>query len=567
MLPRIGLAPKRAFPFRTDDPFPKISANVIAAGGREEKIELLCDGQQFVVDGIHPDTRQPYQWPKGDLIQFAREDLPYIHAAEARQLVDDVVRILERFGYRTKAAPSRGDGADGGEGVGWIPNLIDHDELAAYAMKLLKSGMGDGSVVNFLREGVRSLQGADEERRQRRLDEIPGMVRSARWKLDQEAEERGRQEAPNDAPPPQEDDKPLPKLVPIRFVKGEVLPSRDWIAYDGWIPTRKVTLIQGDGGEGKTPLVHQLQSSCAAALPWLGLRVKECASVGFYTEDEEQDLKERQAAIDAAYGCACDEIGNMHLFPRVGEENELVVFDRARRPVLTKFYQQICEAALDLHARLVVLDVAVDLFGGNEIARQEVRAFFRPLIGLARKIDGAVVLTSHVSQAGIRSDGGHSGSTDWSNAVRSRLYLNRPKAEDSEEADTNARILTRKKANFASIGDTVKLHWENGLIVPDGLSAPSYFRRSAEDVFLALLDAVTSEGQKVSPKPRAGNYAPSVFMNRRPREREDYQRVDLVRAMQGLFQRRRSRSFPTVRRRAVTKSSSALTRRPKEDLP
>ena len=172
-------------------------------------------------------------------------------------------------------------------------------------------------------------------------------------------------------------------------------------------------------------------------------------------------------------------------------------------------------------------------------------------------------MTSHVSQAGIRSDGGHSGSTDWSNAARSRLYLNRPKAENGDEADTNARILTRKKANFASIGDTIKLHWENGLIVPDGLSTPSYFRRSADDVFLALVDAVTEEGQRVSPKPRAGNYAPALFMKRPPKEREDYQRVDFERAMQrGLAPvAGGSRSFPMDRRRATPKSSCALTRR------
>ena len=245
----------------------------------------------------------------------------------------------------------------------------------------------------------------------------------------------------------------------------------------------------------------------------------ECVSVGFYTEDEEYDLKERQAAIDAAYGCDCVGTGNMHLFPRAEEdENELVVFDRARRPVLTKFYRQFREAALDLRARLAVLDVAVDLFGGNEIVRQEVRAFFRPLNSLAREIDGGVVMTSHVSQAGIRSDGGHSASTDWSNAGRSRLYLNRPKAENGDAADANARLLTRKKANLASIGDTIKLHWENGLIVPDKVDMRRDFPRSADDVFLALVDAVTEEGQKVSPKPKAGNYAPALFMKRR-RER------------------------------------------------
>jgi hypothetical protein len=535
---RFGRFPKRAIPFRTDAPFAKITVKLIAPDGSEgQRLELMCDGQQVVVDGIHPDTGKPYDWHGGVLGDIKREDLAYLHGEQATALIADAVALLDAdFGYRcADQARTRAKEAGNGDKLAdWAVDFADHDALAALSMKLLKSGMRDGAAVNFLRAGVGGIANIEEDRRARRLKEIPGMVASARAKFDDEQKPDGQSGA----------DEPLAKLTPIRFVKGEVLPAREWIAYDGWIPTRKVTLIQGDGGEGKTPLVHQLQSSCATALPWLGLRVRECASVGFYTEDEEQDLKERQAAIDAAYGFDCAETGNMHLFPRVGEENELVVFDRARRPTVTKFYHQVCEAALDLRARLVVLDVAVDLFGGNEIARQEVRAFFRPLNSLARQIDGGVVLTSHVSQAGIRSDGGHSGSTDWSNAVRSRHYLNRPKAEEGDAADTNARIFTRKKANLASIGDTLKLHWENGLILPDGLSMPSYFRRSAEDVFLALLDAVTNEGQKASPKLKAGNYAPALFMRRPPKEREDYQRRDFERAMQALLQHRRIKIVP-----------------------
>ena len=346
-----------------------------------------------------------------------------------------------------------------------------------------------------------------------------------------------------------DENKPLPKLVPIRFVKGEPVPSREWIVHDGWIPTRKVTLLQGNGGDGKTPLVQQLQSSCATGLPWLGLRIEECASIGVYTEDEEQDLKERQAAIDAAYGQHCASTGKMHLFPRADEENELVVFDRSGKPTFTPFYHQVREAAFDLHARLVVLDVAVDLFGGDEINRRHVRAFMRPLNTLARQIDGAAVLTSHVSQAGIKSDGGHSASTDWSNASRSRLYLNRPKAEDGEPADTNARILTRKKANFASIGDTIKLHWKNGVIIPDAPATPSYFRRPVDDVFLALLDEhCAANRQSLSENSHSGNFAPRVFANAAANARDGYGQGDFRQAMERLFKSRKIRSASYGRR-------------------
>jgi RecA-family ATPase len=365
-------------------------------------------------------------------------------------------------------------------------------------------------------------------------------------------------EAPGNGADPEP---PLPKLIPMRFVEGEVPKPREWIVHDGWIPRRKVTLIQGDGGDGKTPLVQQLLSSCATALPWIGLRVEECVGVGFFTEDEERDLDLRQADIDAHYGQPCASTGKMHLFPRVDEDNELVVFDRAGTPSLTPFYRQAREAALDLHARLIVLDVAVDLFGGTENDRRHVRGFMRPLGALAREIDGAVVMTAHVSQAGIKSEGGHSGSTDWSNGPRGRLYLSRPKAENGEDTDPNARIFTRKKANFASVGDTIKLHWERGLIVPDNFTS-SQFRRSVDDVFLALLDAVTAEGQNVSDKSRAGNYAPTLFMKRPAKDRGDYKKPDFDRAMQSLL---KSRKIKIVSYGPASKGNQKLIRAETEE--
>src|SRR5215510_506966 len=54
ILVRIGKPPKRAIPFRTLAPFAKIIINVTAPNGAPEKIEFLADGQQVVVDGIHP---------------------------------------------------------------------------------------------------------------------------------------------------------------------------------------------------------------------------------------------------------------------------------------------------------------------------------------------------------------------------------------------------------------------------------------------------------------------------------------------------------------------------------
>jgi hypothetical protein len=208
----------------------------------------------------------------------------------------------------------------------------------------------------------------------------------------------------------------------------------------------------------------------------------------------------------------------------------------------------VIEATLDYRAELIMLDVAADLYGGNEIVRAEVRAFIRALNAMIEQTGGTIVFTGHVSQSGIKTEGGHSASTDWSNGVRTRWYLDRPKVEDGGVFDPDTRQFTRKKANFASIGDIVKLRRSPaGLFIPDGpspTSAAASFRPPAGDVFLDLLDATIKEGQVVSSKSRASNFAPVLFSRRPPPARHDYLRADFERAMQQLFQDGRIKIVP-----------------------
>jgi putative DNA primase/helicase len=98
---RIGKSPKRAIPLRTDTPFKKIKIKFeTPKDAPEQAIEVLCDGQQFVVHGIHPDTGQPYRWPDGALWEVPYDKLPVIAESEARQLAEDVVQLLvKNHGY------------------------------------------------------------------------------------------------------------------------------------------------------------------------------------------------------------------------------------------------------------------------------------------------------------------------------------------------------------------------------------------------------------------------------------------------------------------------------------
>ena len=60
---RVGRAPKRLLAYRAAEPFGRIRLWFKAAdSARVHLVELLGDGQQYVVDGIHAATRQPYAW-------------------------------------------------------------------------------------------------------------------------------------------------------------------------------------------------------------------------------------------------------------------------------------------------------------------------------------------------------------------------------------------------------------------------------------------------------------------------------------------------------------------------
>jgi Bifunctional DNA primase/polymerase, N-terminal len=103
LMVRIGLPPKRAIPFKTDEPFKKIT--IVFASG--EKLEFLGDGQQVVVAGIHPDTNKPYAWFGGEPWTVARDDLPSITEGEARELMELAADlVVTEFGYvRTSGRP------------------------------------------------------------------------------------------------------------------------------------------------------------------------------------------------------------------------------------------------------------------------------------------------------------------------------------------------------------------------------------------------------------------------------------------------------------------------------
>jgi hypothetical protein len=197
---RTGRAPKRAVLFHTAEPFNKITVNLVAPDGdTSQKLELLCDGQQVVGFGIHPDTGKPYTWQGINGALPALKELPAITEEEARQLVNDAAALLcEKFDY-TRKKRSTGDGQSSAEDWSTLyANILTgadlHASINSLAMKMIVAGTDAGAVVNTLRALMNQCTAEHDARWKERYDDIPRSVATAEEKVSEEAE---RQETNN----------------------------------------------------------------------------------------------------------------------------------------------------------------------------------------------------------------------------------------------------------------------------------------------------------------------------------------------------------------------------------
>src|SRR5262249_5908987 len=139
---RFGKPPKRLIMLRTDEPFDKLYYVFKAPDGSEHKIEILGDGQQYVVDGLHPETHKPYGWFGGELKTIKREDLPYIRFNDAKEFISAAKKLLaEEFGLVVTNASSNlqtnGGGAARVHTNGGSKNPQADPELIAEALAII----------------------------------------------------------------------------------------------------------------------------------------------------------------------------------------------------------------------------------------------------------------------------------------------------------------------------------------------------------------------------------------------------------------------------------------------
>lgn len=308
-------------------------------------------------------------------------------------------------------------------------------------------------------------------------------------------------------PPPA----PVATFHAVSALADREIPPRAWLVAD-LIPAGTVTLLTGDGGTGKSLIAAQLAVAVCLGSSWMGYAVAGGGAVYISAEDDETELLRRLADIAKSEDVTFADLDRLTISSLAGKSALLANLERNGGLRASRLMKEV-EAILDTQRpALLVLDTLADLFPGNENDRAQARQFIGLMRGLAMRYECAVLLLSHPSIEGMRSGSGTSGSTAWSNSVRSRLYFDRIKSDDFE-VDADARILRCLKSNYSRAGAEIKVRWREGVFKPDeaeaGLDRQAAGAR-AERVFMKLLRLFTEQGRRVSHR-HGPSYAPKEF--------------------------------------------------------
>ncbi len=211
----------------------------------------------------------------------------------------------------------------------------------------------------------------------------------------------------------------------------------------------------------------QLATCATLGLPWLGMGVKPVKALMLACEDDRRIVRLRQRWINRALNYEMSDVldAGLDVIPRMGSDNTLMELDRSiwrmkRTPLMEKLILRCRRTGI----QLVIIDTVTKTFGGRQDDARHVTQFIDEMQRVAELIRGVVLLTQHPSMYGRKSGTGESGSVQWENAVRSRLYVYKHQAL--------GLVLEGMKANYSAKAAPLKIEWRRGVFEPVAPPAP-----------------------------------------------------------------------------------------------
>ena len=236
-----------------------------------------------------------------------------------------------------------------------------------------------------------------------------------------------------------------PEMVKIIRMSDVELTPVDWL-WKPYLPFGKLSVLQGNPGEGKTYFAMHLAAAC--------------------TNGKLLPNMERIEPFNVIYQTAEDGLGDT-VKPRLIEagadlDRVLVIDDSDVQ--LTLSDERIEKAIIENNARLVIIDPIQAYLGADVDMNRanEVRPIFMRLGQVAQRTGCAILLIGHLNKAaGMQSLQRGLGSIDIAAAVRSVMFIGKLKH------DPTMRILTHEKSSLAppgvslafSLGDEGGFRW------------------------------------------------------------------------------------------------------------
>jgi hypothetical protein len=227
-------------------------------------------------------------------------------------------------------------------------------------------------------------------------------------------------------------------LVPMLCYKDIEQTSVEWLWFP-YIPFGKLTIIQGNPGEGKTYFAMMLTAACTNRKLFPNMEDIEPFNVIYQTAEDGMGDTIKPRLVEAG-----------------ADLSRVMVIDDSEE-VLTLSDDRIEKAVRQNHVRLVIID-PVQAFIGADVdmnRANEVRPVFRKLGMIAEKTSCAIVLIGHLNKSsGTQSTYRGLGSIDIMAAVRSLIFIGKVRK------DPTTRVLIHEKVLLHRQGRQWLLNWE-----------------------------------------------------------------------------------------------------------